>query len=123
MKAYNKSNVPLAKELRKNMTPWENKLWYQFLRSYPIRWNRQKVLGNYIVDFYCSKAKLIIELDGGHHFSEDAEKSDAVRTKELEATGLTLYRISNFDIDKNFNGVCEFIDSLVNSSLPPSHLR
>lgn len=123
MKAYNKSNVPLAKELRKNMTPWENKLWYQFLRSYPIRWNRQKVLGNYIVDFYCSKAKLIIELDGGHHFSEDAEKSDAVRTKELEATGLTLYRISNSDIDKNFNGVCEFIDSLVNSSLPPSHLR
>lgn len=122
MKAYNKSNVPLAKELRKNMTPWENKLWYQFLRSYPVRWNRQKVLGNYIVDFYCSKAKLIIELDGGHHFSEDAEKSDAVRTKELEATGLTLYRISNSDIDKNFNGVCEFIDSLVKNSLPPSHL-
>lgn len=123
MKAYNKSNVPLAKELRKNMTPWENKLWYQFLRSYPVRWNRQKVLGNYIVDFYCSKAKLIIELDGGHHFSEDAEKSDAVRTKELETTGLTLYRISNSDIDKNFNGVCEFIDSLVKNSLPPTHLR
>ncbi|MBE6987835.1 MAG: endonuclease domain-containing protein [Ruminococcaceae bacterium] len=122
MKEYNKSNVPLAKELRKNMTPWENKLWYQFLRSYPVRWNRQKVLGNYIVDFYCSKAKLIIELDGGHHFSDKSEKADALRTKELEATGLRLFRIPNSDIDKNFNGVCEFIDSLVKNSLPPTHL-
>ena len=122
MKEYNKANVTLARDLRKNMTPWENKLWYQFLRNYPVRWSRQKVLGNYIVDFYCAKAKLIIELDGGQHFSDDAEKEDFIRTKALEATGLSLFRIPNSDIDKNFNGVCEFIDSLVKNSLPPSHL-
>ena len=122
MKEYNKANVTLARDLRKNMTPWENKRWYQFLRNYPVRWSRQKVLGNYIVDFYCAKAKLIIELDGGQHFSDDAEKEDFIRTKALEATGLKLFRIPNSDIDKNFNGVCEFIDSLVKNSLPPSHL-
>ena len=65
MKPYNKSNIPLAKNLRKNMTPWERKLWYEFLRDYPIRFQRQKSIGKYIVDFYCAKAKLIIELDGG----------------------------------------------------------
>ena len=59
MKAYNKSNIPLAKELRKNMTPWERKLWYEYLRLYPVRFQRQKAIGNYIVDFYCAKARLL----------------------------------------------------------------
>ena len=58
MKQYNKANIPLAKELRKNMTPWERKLWYEFLRSYPVRFQRQKAIGNYIVDFYCARAQL-----------------------------------------------------------------
>ena len=53
MKEYNKANIPLAKTLRKNMTPWERKLWYEYLRSYPIRFQRQKAIGNYIADFYC----------------------------------------------------------------------
>ena len=66
MKEYNKANIPLAKTLRKNMTPWERKLWYEFLRNYPIRCQRQKAIGNYIADFYCAKAKLVIELDGGN---------------------------------------------------------
>ena len=65
MKVYNKENIPLAKTLRKNMTPWERKLWYDFLRNYPTRFQRQKTINNYVVDFYCAKAKLVIEVDGG----------------------------------------------------------
>ena len=64
MKQYNNSNIPLAKALRKNMPPWERKLWYEFLRYYPIRFQSQKVIGNYIADFYCAKARLVVELDG-----------------------------------------------------------
>ena len=64
---YNKNNIHLAKNLRKNMTPWERKLWYQFLRSYPLRFQRQKAIDEYIVDFYCAKARIVIELDGGGH--------------------------------------------------------
>ena len=118
MKAYNKSNIPLAKTLRKNMTPWERKLWYDFLRSYPVRFQRQKAIGNYIADFYCAKAKLIIELDGGGHYTQQQEGKDAVRTKELEAMDLTVLRFCNKDIDRNFSGMCEYIDRIVKSSLP-----
>ena len=77
MKEYNKSNIPLAKTLRKNMTPWERKLWYEFLRSYPVRFQRQKAIGNYIVDFYCAKAGLVIELDGGGHYTAEQMEKDA----------------------------------------------
>ena len=122
MKEYNKANIPLAKQLRKNMTPWERKLWYEYLRNYPVRFQRQKAIGNYIVDFYCAKIGLIIELDGsGHYTAEQAEK-DAVRTKELEAMGLTVLRICNVDVRRNFRGVCEYIDLTVND-LSLSQLR
>ena len=84
MKPYNKNNIPLAKALRKNMTPWERKLWYDYLRYYPIRFQRQKAIDNYIVDFYCAKARLVIELDGGGHYEPKQEKLDALRTKQLE---------------------------------------
>ena len=113
MKAYNKANIPLAKTLRKNMTPWETKLWYNFLRTYPLRFQRQKSIGNYIVDFYCAKAGLVIELDGGGHYTDEQIESDILRTKELEAMHLTVIRICNLDIDNNFSGVCEYIDSAV----------
>ena len=113
MKAYNKSNIPLAKELRKNMTPWERKLWYEYLRNYPIRFQRQKAIGNYIVDFYCARAGLVVELDGGGHYTTQQQDKDAVRTKELESMNLTVLRICNLDIDRNFTGVCEYIDSAV----------
>ena len=83
MKPYNHANIPLAKELRKNMTPWERKLWYDFLRNYPIRFQRQKAIGNYIADFYYAKARLIIELDGGGHYTEDRFEKDAIRTNAL----------------------------------------
>ncbi len=122
MKKYNKSNIPLAKALRKNMTPWERKLWYEFLRNYTIRFQRQKAIGNYIVDFYCAKARLVIELDGGGHYTAEQIGKDNIRTKELESMNLTVLRICNLDIDRNFNGVCEHIDLAVKKSLPQSAL-
>ncbi len=122
MKEYNKANIPFAKELRKNMTPWERKLWYEFLRTYPIRFQRQKVIGNYIADFYCAKAKLVIELDGGGHYTDEQEKRDGFRTVKLEAMDLTVIRICNLEIDRNFRGVCEYIDFVV-KGLSLSQLR
>ena len=113
MKEYNKGNIPLAKALRKNMTPWERKLWYDFLRNYPVRFQRQKTIGNYIVDFYCAKARLVVELDGGGHYTEEQATKDTSRTKELEGMNLTVLRICNLDIDRNFRGVCEYIDLAV----------
>ena len=118
MKQYNKSNIQLARTLRKNMTPWENKLWYQFLRGYPVKFYRQRAIGNYIVDFYCAKARLVIELDGGGHYDEDKIKLDALRTEQLKNQNIIVVRICNTDIDKNFSGVCEYIDSLVKENYP-----
>ena len=114
---YNGKLIPLAKSLRKNMTPQERKLWYGFLSKHQMRFQRQKVIDNYIVDFYCHKAKLIIELDGSQHFTDRGEAYDNIRTEVLEKYGLSVLRISNLDITKNFSGVCECI----NDSL--SHLR
>ena len=122
MQAHNKENIPLAKVLRKNMTPWERKIWYVFLRNYPVRFQRQKAIGNYIADFYCAKARLVIELDGGGHYTLEQTKKDAIRTTELEAMDLTVLRFCNLDIDRNFLGVCEFIDLTV-KNLSLSQLR
>ena len=110
MKEYNKANIPLAKALRKNMTPWERKLWYEFLRNYPLRFQRQKAIDNYIADFYCAKARLVIELDGGGHYTVEQAEKDVIRSKVLESMNLTVLRICNLDIDRNFGGVCEYID-------------
>ena len=120
MKEYNKANIPLAKALRKNMTPWERKLWYEFLREYPIRFQRQKAIGNYIADFYCAKASLIVELDGGGHYTAEQMEKDEVRTTELGEINLKVLKICNLDIDRNFSGVCEYIDLTVKNSLPQS---
>ena len=120
MKKYNKANIPLAKELRRNMTPWERKLWYEFLRSYPVRFQRQKAIGNYIVDFYCAKARLVVELDGGGHYEPSQIAADEKRTEELQRMNLRVLRICNLDIDRNFRGVCEFLDIEVRKSLPQS---
>lgn len=117
VKEYNKANIPLAKALRKNMTPWERKLWYEYLRKYPVRFQRQKAIGDYIVDFYCAKAGLVIELDGGGHYTAEQADKDRVRTAELEAMHLTILRICNLDLDRNFSGVCEYIDLYVKKQL------
>ncbi len=111
MKNYNKANIPLAKALRKNMTPWERKLWYEFLRFYPVRFQRQKAIGNYIVDFYCARARLVIELDGGGHYSQEQRQKDQIRTKELENMNLKVIRICNTEISDNFYNVCQYIDN------------
>ena len=102
-----------AKNLRKNMTKEERHLWYDFLRDYPIRFLRQKVIDNYIVDFYCHEARLIIELDGSQHYEERNHIKDAIRTEKFEDRYLTVIRIPNNEINHNFRGVCEYIDLFV----------
>ena len=114
---HNKTIVPTAKMLRKNMTREEKHLWYDFLRTYAVRFSRQKVLGKYIADFYCAEAKLVVELDGSQHFTEDGKQYDAERTRFLEGYGLKVVRIPNGEVGRNFRGVCEYIDGLVRQSL------
>ena len=114
---HNKKLTANAKSLRKNMTKEECHLWYDFLRRYPVRFLRQKVIDNYIVDFYCNEARLIIELDGSQHYEEKGLLKDKIRTKKIEDRNLTVIRIPNNEINKNFNGVCEYIDMLVKVSL------
>ena len=114
---HNKKIVPLAKELRKSMTKEEKHLWYDYLREYPIRFIRQKVIGKYIVDFYCARARIIIELDGSQHHEDKGIEKDVSRTEFLKQYGLKVIRISNLDINKNFEGVCMFIDNEVMQSL------
>ena len=118
---YNKKLIPLAKHLRNVMTKEERHLWYDFLRSYPVRFSRQKVLGKYIADFYSAQAKLVIELDGSQHYETGEMQKDAERTAFLEGYGLTVVRIPNNEVNENFRGVCEYINALVSQSL--SQLR
>ena len=110
---HNKELTPLAKQLRREMTKEERHLWYDFLRTYPVRFSRQKVLGKYIVDFYCAKAKLVIELDGSQHYEADKSKKDAERTAFLDRYGLYVIRIPNHEVNENFEGVCAYIDAPV----------
>ena len=106
-----------AKMLRKNMTKEERHLWYDFLRTYPIRFLRQKVIDNYIVDFYCHEARLIIELDGSQHYEERGLLKDKIRAEKIENRNLTVIRIPNNEVNKNFRSVCEYIDFFVKESL------
>ena len=119
---HNPNNKPLAKALRKEMTPWERKLWYCFLKDYPVRFQRQKCIDNFIVDFYCFQGKLVIELDGGGHYEPNKVKADDKRTRILESYGLKVIRFCNTDIDKNFYGVCTMIDQEVMSRITPPGL-
>ncbi|MBR5767817.1 MAG: endonuclease domain-containing protein [Clostridia bacterium] len=114
---HNKTIIPTARTLRKNMTDEEKHLWYDFLRTYPVRFSRQKILGKYVADFYCAKAQLVIEIDGSEHYTEDGILYDRERTAFLEGYGLTVVRFLNSDIHKNFRGVCVHIDNLVRQSL------
>ena len=118
---HNKQLVPLAKQLRKEMTKEERHLWYDYLRSYPVRFSRQKVLGKYIVDFYCAQAGIVIELDGSQHYEDRNIMKDQERTAFLESYGLSIIRIPNNEVMRNFRGVCEYIDTAVKQSL--SQLR
>jgi very-short-patch-repair endonuclease len=105
--------VPLkkpARALRKESTPAERKLWYEFLRDLPEKFTRQKPLGSYIADFYCSANRLVIEIDGDSHFTTDGERRDARRTAALEAHGLRLIRFTNAEVMQRFEAVCQRIE-------------
>ena len=118
-----KHNVELtinARNLRMNMTKEERHLWYDFLKSYPVRFLRQKVIDNYIVDFYCHSARLIIELDGSQHYEEKGLLKDKIRTEIIEQRNLTVIRIPNNEVNRNFEGVCQYIDNTVKESLRQS---
>ena len=98
-----------AQKLRKNMTPQELKLWCDFLHKLPLTVNRQKQLGEYIVDFYCASAKLVIEIDGAGHFTRDGKNEDKKRDLYLKSVGLNIMRFSNSEVDKDFEKVCRTI--------------
>ena len=103
-----------AQNLRRQATQWEKHLWYDFLKNYPVQFNRQKNIGEYIVDFYCKRVKLVVELDGEYHRDEDVFISDNKRTEYLEQLGITVLRFKNEELDKDFSKVCNRIDVMVN---------
>lgn len=110
---YEKKLKPNAQKLRKEMTKWEKKLWYGYLKNYPVQFRRQKPIGNYIADFYCIKAKLVIELDGSQHYMQKQLDYDSTRTAYLENLGLLVLRYPDNIVSKNFEGVCLDIDRIV----------
>ncbi len=115
---YNPSLVEPAKELRKNPTPAERKLWQDYLRQFPFKVWRQKPIDNFIVDFYCSKLQLVIEVDGDTHFTELGSIYDGKRTHILENYGLQVVRFTNDEVMNCFDGVCQCIAGFI----PPSPL-
>ena len=114
---YNGKNIAFAKELRKNATPQENRLWYDFLSSYEVRFQRQKAIDNFIADFYCHRANLIVEIDGSQHYTEEGLQKDEFRTEILEGYGLKVIRFTDRQVNTNFRGVCEYIDMVVRESM------
>ena len=113
--AIPKDNAKLnkARSLRKEMTPQERHLWYDFLRYHPAKIYKQRIIGPYIVDFYCASARLVIEIDGSQHYNMQGQVYDAKRTVFLENLGLSVVRYSNADINVRFQSVCEDIDRLI----------
>lgn len=106
---YEKQKIGKAKALRKNTTPQENRLWFQFLREYSPRFQRQKAIGGYIVDFYCHHAKLVVELDGSQHYMPQEMEYDEKRSACLEEYGLKILRFSNEEVNRHFQSVCQAI--------------
>ena len=106
-----------ARKLRREMTPQERKLWYLFLRKYLIKIYKQRIIGSYIVDFYCASARLVIEIDGSQHYEDAGKQNDYKRTAFLEKEGLMVIRYSNADINMRFDRVCESIHQYIQSCL------
>ena len=109
----NNELLNVARILRRNMTRQEKHLWYDFLRYYPVNIYKQRVIDNFVVDFYCHSARLVIELDGSQHYTNQGKSHDEERTKILEGYGIDVLRFSNKDIDDNFEGVCYMIDKVI----------
>lgn len=110
---YNSTMLPITRELRREMTKQERHLWYDFLRKHPIKIYKQRSIGRFVVDFYCSSARLVIEVDGGQHYTDDGLQYDAERTAFLDGYGLEVLRFTNLDVDKDFEGVCKCIDNKI----------
>ena len=121
---HNKKLTPLAQKLRNGMTKEERRLWYEYLRNYPLRFRRQVTVGPYILDFYCAKAQLAVELDGSQHYEPEGQMSDNARTAYLDQKGIAVLRFSNSDVMCNLRGVCQAIDAAIEErtakALPPS---
>ena len=103
---YNKKLVPTAQTLRKNMTKEEKHLWYDFLKNLPVTVNRQKNIGNYIVDFFIASKRIVIEIDGWQHGELEQKEKDKQRDKDFKKLGITVLRYTNNDINCRFQGVC-----------------
>ena len=114
--AHNQRLTGNSQRLRRGMTKEERHLWYDFLKRLPVTFNRQKVIGDYIVDFFCASARLVIELDGSQHYDEKGKESDAKRDEYLGSLGLTVKRYSNADINAGFDSVCADIYSLIRTT-------
>ena len=109
----------IARILRRNMTRQEKHLWYDFLRYYPVKIYKQRIIDNFIADFYCHSARLIIELDGSQHYTNQGKAHDAARTEVLERYGIFVLRFSNKDVDDHFEDVCRMIDKVINERMAP----
>lgn len=120
---YNYNLIPKAKELRKHATKEENHLWYDFLHSYAVRFQRQKAIDGFIVDFYCHAAKLVIELDGSQHYTEQGLAYDQERSAILQRYGLKVIRFSNREVMQEFFAVCDSIDQEVQSRIKGGALQ
>ena len=105
MYPYNESLTEFAKELRKNMTPEERHLWYDFLKLLPLTVKRQYVVGNYILDFFIPSVNIAIEIDGSQHAEVEGKKADEIRDKDLSEVGIKVFRYTNPQINKQFDGV------------------
>ncbi len=116
---YNRQLVEKAKELRKNMTPAEKRLWYGYLRTFKFRILRQRPIDNFIVDFFCAQLKLVIEVDGESHFTKYGKDYDWERTQILEGYGLKVLRFTNDEVLQDWEGVCRRIEE----EIPPTPLQ
>ena len=120
---YDRRLKPRAQDRRRNMTPQERRLWYGFLRQYPVKVYRQRMIDHFIADFYCAKAKLVIELDGSQHYTEQGKCYDAERSAVIEKYGVQVLRFSNREVDSNLAGVCQTIAQTIHTrltSMPPA---
>ena len=114
----NKNLLENARRLRREMTKYERHFWYDFLRNLPVKFYKQRIIGNYIADFYCHRLRLIIELDGQHHYIDEAtSENDVKREKSLEARGYTVVRFTNHQIENDFKTVCDTVERYIDKQL------
>ena len=109
----NNDMLDAARRLRREMTPQEQRLWYVFLRKYPVKIYKQRIIESFIVDFYCADARLVIELDGSQHYTEQGKAYDEERSAIMEGYGVEVLRFTNLEVDREFDAVCERIDARI----------